>query len=146
MYIVKKKAVNIADIQSNSQSFGGRIRTTRISANLTIRELAFLAGLSPEAISMIENGANCPSLPTLRKLSECLSKPIWYLGCFEDMPEDTLGDRVKKARYYHGYFIEEAAKHLRVDPRSLTNWEKNRTTTSNKYINQVNEFISILYR
>ncbi|MBT2761886.1 helix-turn-helix transcriptional regulator [Paenibacillus sp. ISL-20] len=36
-----------------------------------------MSGLTPETISMMENGVHPPSLKSLRKISACLSRPIW---------------------------------------------------------------------
>ncbi|WP_430133129.1 helix-turn-helix domain-containing protein [Paenibacillus lautus] len=120
------------------------MRAARNEANFTIRELAALSGLTPETISMMENGVHPPSLKSLRKISVCLSRPVQYLGCFETLPETTFGERLKKARLFHRLTKLEAARRLRVvDPKSITNWESNRSTPAAKYIDMVNLFLNI---
>lgn len=48
---------------------GEDIRRARTAANLTVRELAAIAGLSPEAISAIERGHSYPNLQTLEVIA-----------------------------------------------------------------------------
>lgn len=49
---------------------GDRLRELRLRKELTLRQLAVEAGLSPGLLSQIENGQTEPSLATLRKLAE----------------------------------------------------------------------------
>lgn len=112
---------------------GDRIRRARVQKSLTITELAEMVDMSPAAIIYIESGKT-PSLSTLRKLSKVLETPIAYLGCFEKMPDNTFGQKIKKARYYHGLMVKEMAKKLGVNSKSIIAWEKNkyRPSTANK--------------
>lgn len=144
IHIMKKKSMNIFEPADNLATPGSRIRHTRKSLDLTIRELAHSTGLTPEAISMIENDVNPPSLKSLRLLSTHLGVPISYLGCFEDLPEKTLGDRLKKARLYYGISMKEAAVILSIDPKSIRNWETNKTKPQSKIMNKINHFISVI--
>ncbi len=80
--------------------------------------------MTPEALSMIEHGKIHPSLPRLRKLSEVLDETIKYLGCFEDLPVDTLGQKITKARLCLGMEKTEFAKLIGVNQRSLWGWER----------------------
>lgn len=57
-------------------AIGREIRNFRLRMNLTIAELAKLAGLSPGMLSKIENGNTSPSLATLRSLSRALNIPV----------------------------------------------------------------------
>ncbi|WP_168928841.1 helix-turn-helix domain-containing protein [Paenibacillus dokdonensis] len=141
---MKQKTLNITTAQTKHSTPGGRIRNARLAANLTIREVASQIGLTPEAISMIENEHNQPSLLSLRKLSDCLDKSLWYFGGFENLPEATLGDRIRKARFYNGLHVDEVASIIGVDPRSIRNWEQNKRTPSAKFINDVEIFLTII--
>ena len=49
-----------------------RLRNARISAGLTVRQLAAEAGLSAVTISRIERGHSTPTVSTLQALSEAL--------------------------------------------------------------------------
>jgi len=65
---------------------GTRLRALRKERNLSQRELAEHAGLSPNAISLIERGAISPSVATLQRLARALSVRMSY---FFDDPVET---------------------------------------------------------
>ncbi len=79
--------------------------------------------MTPEALSMIEHGKIHPSLPRLRKLSEVLGETVEYLGCFEDLPVDTLGQKITKARLCLGMEKTEFANLIGVHARTVWDWE-----------------------
>ncbi|WP_083832685.1 helix-turn-helix domain-containing protein [Paenibacillus lactis] len=141
---MKKKSLSPQNPPSDLYTPGQRIRTARIEANLSIRELAALSGLTPEAISKMENGVHPPSLKSLKKISACLNRPIHYLGCFEALPESTLGDRLKKARLFYGHTKEEAAQKLGVDAKSVMNWEANKVNPSKNHLSDIGHFVRII--
>lgn len=141
---MKKKSLPLNNSPSSLDTPGLRIRAARNEVNLTIRELAALSGLTPETISMMENGVHTPSLKSLRKLSAYLSQPIYYLGCFETLPETTFGERLKKARLYHGLTKEEIALQLGVDSKTIKNWELNRNTPNTKHTKNIKSFVCII--
>ncbi|MBO2945771.1 helix-turn-helix transcriptional regulator [Paenibacillus sp. F411] len=140
---MKKKNLTTLNTPSDSNTPGSKIKAARIEANLSIRELAALSGLTPEAISMMENGVHPPSLKSLIKISACLNRPIYYLGCFEALPEKTLGERIKKARLYKGYTKEKLAMNLNVDPKSILNWETNKVRPSSKNLQELKMYLQI---
>jgi len=51
---------------------GGRIRTTREAAGLTLHELALLSGVSAPALSLIENGKRDIRLTSLFRIASAL--------------------------------------------------------------------------
>jgi transcriptional regulator with XRE-family HTH domain len=55
---------------------GRRIREIRTKRGLSLRALADLAGLSTNAISLIERGDNSPTVSSLHSLSTALAVPI----------------------------------------------------------------------
>ncbi|WP_283248949.1 helix-turn-helix domain-containing protein [Paenibacillus antibioticophila] len=125
-------------------SSGDRIRYARQKNELTMKELSQVAEISITSIGYIERNVVVASLPTLRKLSKCLKEPIHFLGCFEGMPEDTIGQRFKKARYYRGLLGREAADLICVDEKTINNWESGRKVPSNKYYCKIKEFLKII--
>lgn len=141
---MKKKSLPLSNTPLSPDTPGLRIRVARNEANLTIRELATLSGLTPETISMMENGVHPPSLKSLSKISAWLSQPIHYLGCFETLPEATFGERLKKARLFYGLTKQEAAMKLGVDPKSISNWESNSVLPSDKHLAKTHEFMEIV--
>ncbi|MFC7443069.1 helix-turn-helix domain-containing protein [Laceyella putida] len=106
--------------------------------------MAKAAGLSDAAISDIENNKSKPTITTLRRISRVLGETISYLGCFELLPENTLGQKIKKARLYHGLTKEEFAKLLSVDTKSLRNWERDICRPLNKHLRVLHRYIQIL--
>lgn len=67
-------------------AIGREIRFFRKKMDLTIAELAKLAGLSTGMLSKIENGNASPSLATLQSLSRALNIPV--TTCFRRYEED----------------------------------------------------------
>ena len=57
-------------------AIGHQMRTFRTQLNMTVSELATLAGLSTGMLSKIENGLTSPSLATLKSLSQALNVPV----------------------------------------------------------------------
>jgi transcriptional regulator with XRE-family HTH domain len=112
----------------------GRIRQARQKKNLTIKRLAEITGLSPECISAIENGKRSLTIVTIKKLADALDVPVWYLGCFENLPDDTLSQRIKKARLYHGMSQVQFARYLGVSERIIYDWETSRYQPGKKYL------------
>lgn len=55
---------------------------------------------------------------TVRALAEALKQPVWFLGCYELLPEDTLGQRIRKARLYHGLTKKEFANRFGVNEKT----------------------------
>jgi transcriptional regulator with XRE-family HTH domain len=66
---------------------GDDIRAARVSADLTARELAAIAGISPEAVSAIERGRSYPNLQTL----EAIAGPLHVR--FVIGPDETIVER-----------------------------------------------------
>ena len=64
------------DQDSESNELGERIREIRLSRSLSIRELAAQAGISVNALSLIENGKTSPSVNTLQKIARALHVAI----------------------------------------------------------------------
>lgn len=123
---------------------GSRIRQGRINKDLLIAEVAKEIGISLTAHSYIERNIHAPSLPTLKKLSALLDLPISYLGCFENLPERTLGERIRKARVYNGMTIRGLAVCFCVDAKTITNWENDRHKPSCIKMKEINQYLSIL--
>lgn len=46
------------------------------------------------------------SPPSLRLLSDVLDVSVAYLGGFENLPESTLGERIKKARLFRNTCLQ----------------------------------------
>ena len=46
-----------------------------------------------------------------------------FLGCYEKLPEDTLGQRIRKTRLYHGLTKKEFSDRLGVNEKTVRLWE-----------------------
>ncbi len=90
---------------------------------MDIVDVARAAGLSSATVSKVENGRQIPIVVTVRALAEVLKQPVWFLGCYDVLPEDTLGQRIKKARLYHGLTKKEFADRLGVNEKTVRLWE-----------------------
>jgi transcriptional regulator with XRE-family HTH domain len=64
------------DISDITKAIGERIRKSRLSQNLTLKELSKRSGLSVSMISKIENSRVYPPLSTYAKISSCLGMSI----------------------------------------------------------------------
>lgn len=105
---------------------GERIRACRQSKGWLIKTLAKKSGLSITGISYIENGKSNPDLKTLKKLAEVLDVPVSHLSCYEMLPENTLMEKLEKARLYHGHTKKEMAHELGVSIKSIFAWQTGR--------------------
>ena len=101
-----------------------RIKWSRMQKGWLIKTLAAKVGINPATLRNIERKANYSiEMRTLRRLASELDKPIWYLGCFENMLEDTFFDRLEKARCYHGHTKVEMAAEIGVNKRTIFDWK-----------------------
>ena len=66
----------------NKGSVGNKLRTVREERGLSQRELAQRAGVSTNAISLIERDENSPSVSTLQNLAGALNVKMSYF--FDD--------------------------------------------------------------
>jgi transcriptional regulator with XRE-family HTH domain len=120
---------------------GERIRFARLLKGLTIRQLAATVNMTPEALSLIEHGKIKPSLPRLRCFAETLESIIPYLGCFDNLPENTLGQKITKARLSLGMEKIEFARILGVNQRTLWGWERDLIKPDPKHLEKLQLFI-----
>ncbi|MTV47781.1 helix-turn-helix domain-containing protein [Heliobacillus mobilis] len=93
--------------------------------NLTAQELSEASGVNKATIGSIENDRHKPELRILKLLAKPLGLSAWYLGCYDLLPEDTLGQRIKKIRLMNECTLAEFAKLVGVDIRTVRLWEKN---------------------
>lgn len=98
-------------------------------------------GLCTRTIGLAEANKLKVSPPSLRLLSDVLDVSDAYLGAFGNLPELTLGERIKKARLFHWYTKREFAKPLGVSERTLFDWAHNRKIPPAKSFNDVSKFL-----
>lgn len=78
-------AFEIEDGKDGTLDLGSRVKEIRTRQNITQRELAALAGVTPSTISQIESGAIYPSLPGLYKIAQVLDVAV--AAFFQDAAE-----------------------------------------------------------
>lgn len=140
---VEKSACLSPDLPAEDTP-GGRLRHARLSKNLLLVDLAAKTGLSVVSIRLAEQNVTKLTPPNLRVLSEALEVPVAYLGCFESLPEETLGQRIKKARLYHGYTKVGFGDLFGLSARSIQGWEKDEFLPIAKHMPLLLKFLQIL--
>jgi transcriptional regulator with XRE-family HTH domain len=123
---------------------GGRLRRARLSKNMLLVDLAKATGLSVESLRSAEQNKTAVTPPNLRVLADALDVSVAYLGCFENLPEETLGQRIKKARLYHGYTKIGFARIFGLSSRMIQGWEKDEYLPPEKYMSKLKELLQIL--
>ena len=60
------------------------------------------------------------------------------------MPERSIGEKIRKARFYHGLTKKELAAIFQVNEKTIWNWENNITspTLSTEALNKFLEILS----
>lgn len=84
-------------MESPGNIIADRFHWASLRAGMDIVD-AKAAGLSSATVSKDENGRQIPIVVTVRALAGVLEQPICFLGCYELLPEDTLRQRIRKAR------------------------------------------------
>lgn len=123
---------------------GGRLKSARVNQNLLIKELAEKSGVTVATIGTLEHNKQRADLTTLSKLSKALNISIVYLGGFDDMPENTLPEKIRKARFFHGHKRLELSKILGVHRESILGWEKQNRTPLDINEKKLDSYLKIL--
>jgi transcriptional regulator with XRE-family HTH domain len=108
---------------------GERIRWARYQKDFTIEDVTRATGLSETFLIYIENGANF-SITTARLIAEALEQQIWFIACLEELPVETLAQRIRKARLYLGLTKREFAAQIGVHEKTVKHWEDGRLISS----------------
>ncbi|MCM0648601.1 helix-turn-helix domain-containing protein [Clostridium swellfunianum] len=80
----------------------------------------------------------------IRKLSDILNVPIWYIGCYDTLPEHTFGEKLHKARLYHGHTIDQLATVLGSHRSTVRQWECDKYKPNISLMDKIQEYICIL--
>ena len=78
------------DISDLTKAIGERIRKTRLSQSLTLKELSKRSGLSVSMISKIENSQVFPPLSTYAKIGSCLGMSVEELIINSTQQSDSI--------------------------------------------------------
>lgn len=142
--IIKENFLPIYNVDFELNSPGKRLRAARMDKQLSIAELAEASGLSTVTISKAELDKINMQPNNIKLLSIILERPVFYLGCYESFPDKTFGQRLIKARLFHGQTKKEFALDIGIDVHTLRDWESDIRLPSNKYFDLLEKRLSIL--
>jgi transcriptional regulator with XRE-family HTH domain len=116
-------------------SIGDHLRKKRIEQHLTQLEVSKLLRVEENTICNWEMNQSRPRLYLLPKVIEFLGyKPF-------DLPEETIGDKIKAYRKEHGLSQRKLAKLLSVDQTTIRDWERNKHKPSKKLFSTISEIL-----
>jgi transcriptional regulator with XRE-family HTH domain len=120
------------------------LRKARLARNISTNNLASICEITPTCIINIEGNKSTASPANLRKFARLLNVSISYLGCYEGFPENTFGERLTKARLFHGLTKSELANKIGVDVKTLRGWETDKQSPGLQYSIDLEILINIL--
>ena len=132
---------------NNKSALGSRLRSLRKERNLTQRELAERAGISVNAISLIERDEISPSVATLQSLATALKVKMSYFFD-EDVRANVihLSASVRPSLTSNGITIESAGQRIhnqQIEPFLVT-LAPNSGSGSQPVIHSGHEFVYCL--
>ena len=111
-------------------AIGREVRDFRRKLNMTVAELATMAGMSTGMLSKIENGQTSPSLATLQELSKALQVPVTsFFRKFEEEKDATyvkagqgltIERRGTRAGHQYQLLGHSLSRDLSVEPYLIT--------------------------
>jgi transcriptional regulator with XRE-family HTH domain len=115
---------------SLESAIGREVRDFRRKLNMTVAELATVAGMSTGMLSKIENGQTSPSLATLQELSKALQVPVTsFFRKFEEEQDATfvragqgltIERRGTRAGHQYQLLGHSLSRDLAVEPYLIT--------------------------
>ena len=76
--------------EGGERALGRGIRAERLRQNLTLAQVADVAGLSPSALSQIERAVTDPSIGSLRRIANALGLPFFQFLVEPSVPEPVV--------------------------------------------------------
>ncbi|WP_221626789.1 helix-turn-helix domain-containing protein, partial [Cohnella lubricantis] len=126
------------------KTMGERLRYARCANGWSIVYLSQLSGVSATTISCLERGIHGAALSNIRRFAEVLDVSIEFLGCFENLPQKTLGQKIKKVRLLQGLQLNEFAALVGVDSKTVRSWERDDRIPSGRPSVVLNEILKAL--
>jgi len=102
---------------------GEKIKTARISANMTQAELAEKLGVAYQNIGQLESGKRKPKLETIQKIADALGVSVSYLSGIENDTSLT-SYLIKDARERAGMTTEDLAQKSGIPVSLLEDYER----------------------
>jgi transcriptional regulator with XRE-family HTH domain len=88
--------IQFQDLNGDFLKIGNRLKDLRKSLNITQTELALKLGMTPGAVSQIENDLITPSLNTLVNISTIFNKPVEFFICTDSNRENKVYEIFRK--------------------------------------------------
>ena len=101
-----------------------KIREHRINAGLTIKRLSELSGVTACTIGAAEHGKSIPNLANIAAIAAALNIPSYVFTEADKMPEETLLQRLDKARVMCCLSWPALAKDIGVDMADLCKFKQ----------------------
>ncbi|WP_437502324.1 helix-turn-helix domain-containing protein [Sorangium sp. So ce1099] len=92
-------------------NYGKGIRIVRAARGISQKDLAAMAGLNGNYISLIESGSRVPSVEALDSLAKALSVPVYLIALLGSNPEDLKGMSVENAERLGKALLETLIDH-----------------------------------
>ena len=109
----------------------------------TIKGLAERSGLSFATISALESGQPVYKLSTLASISHALDIDSSVLTDAKNMPEDTLAQKIEKARIMHCHTRQQAMEAIGISNHTYMSVLKGRRQPCEKTMAKIIEYIKI---
>ncbi len=88
-------------------------------------ELAAAGNTNTSSLSYVINGRRSGlRADTVKNLSDYYHLPYYFLGAYDQLPEDNVADQLRKGRLYRLQTQSDAAEFFGISPRTYNKWEQ----------------------
>ena len=120
-----------------------KIKRLRLVKGYTIKGLAERSGISLTTISALESGQPVYKLSTLASISHALDVDSSAFTDANNMPEDTLAQKLEKARITHCHTRQQAMEAIGISNHTYMDVVKGRRQPCEKTMAKIIEYIKI---
>ncbi len=71
-------------------------------------------------------------MDTIKAFSDYFGLPYYFIGAYDQLPDNTISERLRKGRFYRLMTLDEAAAFFGVSRRTYCKWEHGRIGSSDK--------------
>jgi site-specific DNA recombinase len=110
-----------------------RIIYLQFRENVSQPEMAAIGNVSTATISHIVNGRSeslCAA--SVKTISDYFGLPYYFVGAYDQLPEGTIGEQLRKGRLYRLMSINDAALFFGVSYKTYHKWEHGHIGSSDK--------------
>lgn len=110
-----------------------RIIYLQFRENMSQGELAAAGNTSKAAISKVVNNRHSVfCMDTIKALSNYFGLPYYFIGAYDQLPEGTIPEQLRKGRLYRLMTLDEAAAFFGVSYKTYHKWEHGGIGSSGK--------------